>query len=85
MPELACHVPQSTFPTGLVVPLRTRLLFFASYLGQHPTWVSASSVHMAHPLQTVGPLPPFPLTIEYIGYSDDITTEDEEGMSLALE
>jgi hypothetical protein len=23
-----------------------------SYLAQHPTWVFASSVHMAHPLQT---------------------------------
>lgn len=32
-------------------------------------------------------LPPLPLTIKYIGigYSDNITTEDEQGMSLALE
>lgn len=45
-------------------------------------------LYMWHAIADMLTPSPLPLTIEYIGtgYSDDITTEDEEGMSLvALE
>lgn len=56
-----------------------------SYSGQHPTCDFASSVHLAR--QLLAHSLPLPLIIDYDFFDAylDITTEDEEGILLALE